>query len=727
MAANFNLFAAIAAIVLVLVSYAAYRGTTPSLTRRTRIFLTAARVVSFLAIVFLLMDPRYILRSERTDPASVVALIDRSESMTLPSVEGNPGSAPDRFDAAREAARRIQSAVESKGAVYEEAYFSSGSLEAASDTVGATGQGTDIRGALAEAYRRYEGRNLAGFVVLSDGVDTEKRLVRAPVPPVPVFAVGVGDTSSPEDVRIEDVDYGSVVRVPSRASIKTTIAYSGRPRADEGAKRIRVRLTENGRTVFESDTLLTVSAREIVEEIPVEFRDPGRRRFVLEIIPRGFDAEAGNNRRDIVIDAEKAGEKILIVDLAPGWELKFLTAVLSRDPSFDFDVVSIVRPEADAAKGKTVALADLARRLPEFDALILGSLGRETLSSADLSAIESFVRSAGKGLLVLPGQGSLFEQPAAWSRLSPLLPVQGNAPVRFNLRYTTVRPGPQAATDPVTSQLVPLFDQTEWQERSPLLGFYAPLVPKPGAQILLETDATRSPALVCGETGGGRVALVAAGPLWRWKFLSEENTVYDDLVERLLDYVTRGRDTERFALRAEKNVFDSGERAVLTAEVFNEKMQPVTGVPVRVEVTRSDGGDDVPLAVVSMGREGSDNTRFKATLPPLGPGRYRVTGKADLPGRTVTSAPLEITVSDVSVEFQRVGQDRANLETIARQTGGAYADEGGAGAIAAMIRAEPRVTPTSTELTLRTSAVVFAVILALLGVEWLVRKRAGMI
>ena len=727
MTLNLNIYFALAGIVLVLVSFAAYRGTMPALSRRTRVFLTAARAASFAAIVFLLMDPRYVVRSERTEPATVVALVDRSESMTLPAEPPGGGSGPNRFDAARESAREIRRAAESRGAAFEEVYFAGSELVAASDTVKANGQGTDVRGALDEAYRRYEGRNIAGFVVLSDGVETERRLVRAPVPPVPVFTVGLGDTNSPEDVRIEDVEYGSVVRVPSRSAIKTTLVYSGRPLGQGGSKRVRIRLVENERTVFERDTLFTASSNEIVTEIPVDFRETGRRRFTLDIGVGGFDAEPLNNRREIVIDAEKSGEKILIVDLAPGWEIKFLTALVRRDPSFDYGVVTIARSEAAGSGSKIIPPADFARRLREFDAVVLVSLGRKPLSGADLSAIESFVRDDGKGLLVLPGAGSLFEQPAAWNRLAALLPLQGAAPARFNLRYTTLRPGPQAATHPVTSQLVPVLGQTEWQQRSPLLGCYSPLAPKPGAEVLLETDGSRAPALVCAESGNGRVAMLAAGPLWRWRFLSEENTVYDDLVSRLLDYVARGTDTERFVLRSKKNVYDSGERAVLTAEIFDEKMQPVTAVPVRVEVSRGDGGENVPLAVLSMEREGADNTRFKATLPPLGAGRYRVTGKADLPGRTATSPPLEIAVSDVSVEFQHVAQDRPNLEMIARQTGGAYAGPGGVGELADKLRIAPRVTATSTERTLRTSVAVFAVVLLLLATEWIVRKRAGMI
>jgi hypothetical protein len=725
MSASFHFFVVAAAIVLVAVSFFAYRGTTPALSRRLRVFLSCFRVASFLALLFLMMDPRYVLRSEKAEPANIVALVDRSESMTL-AAEG--GGTKSRFDAAREIADRVEAAVKAKGASYDEAYFSAGELAAPSDSVSPSGQGTDIRGALDEAFEKFEGKNVTGFVLISDGVDTGPKIVRKAIPPVPVFAVGLGDTIAAEDVRIKDVDYSSVVRVPSRSTLRATLEYSfDASHEPEKPKRVRVRLKESDRTVFERDTLFARSQRELVQDIPVEFRQPGERRFTLEVAPQGFDAEDDNNRREIVVDAEKSGEKILIVDLMPSWELHFLTGYLRKDPSFDFDVVSSVGSGATAKTGKVVAQADFARRLDEYDALVLASLDGNFPGDADVAAINSFVRDKRRGLLVLAGTGSLYEQARAWSRLGGLLPVQAGATPRFNLRYTTVRPGPHAALHPITSQLVPQLSRSDWQQRSPLLGFYSPLAPKPGAEILLETDASRAPAMVCDESSGGRVMIVAAGPLWRWKFLSDESSVYDELVSRTLDYLARGRSTERFVLRSAKKVYDSGETASLTAEIFNEKMQPITGVPVRVEISRAGEGSDIPLNVVSMQRTGSDEPRFKATLPPMGPGKYHLKGEADLGDRKVESKPIDITVSDVSVEFQRVSQDRANLGSIARQSGGAYTGGDGIDGVIERINLTPRVSQTTTEMSLRTSFAAFLVILGILSVEWIVRKRAGMI
>jgi len=728
MALSVNLFFIIAAVAALVVAFVAYRRTTPPLSRRVRVFLTGLRILSFLLIVFLMMDPRYIVRSERSEPANVVALIDRSESMSLPSLGWDTGSGETRFERAKEIAKSVRTDVESKGAVYSELYFSGGTLIAATDTLKADGQGTDIRGALGEAFKRYEGRNVTGFVVISDGVDTEERLVRRPVPPVPAYTVGLGDTSAPEDVRIQDVDYTSVVSAPSRSVIRAVLEYSGDRSGGAGrSKAVRIKLEENDRDVFTNDTLLTGTHGELVQDIPIEFREPGRRRFVVEVAVQGYDAEEGNNRRVIEIDAKKAGEKVLILDLAPTWELHFLTGFLRRDPSFGFDVVSAVADHPAVKGGHVIPAKDFVEELKKYDALVVMSLTGDFLGQAQAAAVEAFVRDEHRGLLVLPGPGSLFEQPAAWRRLSDLLPFQARLPLKFNLQYTTLRPGPHAASHPVTSQLVPLLGQTEWQQRSPLLGCYAPLFPKPGAEVLLETVESRAPAFVCQETGGGRVAVIAAGPMWRWKFLAEGNPVYDDVMSRLLDYLSRGRQAERFVLRSAKSVYDSGEPAVLTAEVFNEKMQPVTGIPVRAEVSRVTENGDVPLDVLSMQREGSDATAFKVSLPPLGPGRYRVTGEADLPERTIESPPLDLAVSDVSVEFQRVDQDRQNLEMIAKQTGGACVDGGEAADLASRIAVDPKIRPATSELALRTNLAVFAIVLALLSIEWIIRKRVGMV
>ena len=259
------------------------------------------------------------------------------------------------------------------------------------------------------------------------------------------------------------------------------------------------------------------------------------------------------------------------------------------------------------------------------------------------------------------------------------------------------------------------------------MGYYGAVAAKPASDVLLSVRGRSVPALAYRTVDKGRVAVVSAGPMWRWKFLSEKNTVYDEVISRLLDVLSRGEETDRFVITARKNVFDAGESPVFYAEIFNEKMQPVTGAPVRLEVSRVEGSEETPLDIVSMERESPQNTRFRSELAPLPPGRYLIRGNAELPDRTIASRPLEVRVSETSVEFQRVHQDRAALVSIARRSGGAYGSGDDVASLAARIPLEPRTTQTVTEITMRTSVFLFLLILGLLSIEWLLRKRAGMI
>lgn len=718
---TFRFWIPIIAIILVAVAYLAYDRTTPRVLGRRRWVLTALRTAAFLCLILIFFDPRCVRTVDQQEQAKVIVLVDRSTSMGLPSGAWDDPDTPTRFDSATNLSGALGSSVIDAGGELETVYFANGLSKASVDSVGPDGQGTDIVRSLQDVLWRHEGEHIAAIVLFSDGVETEERLVRPPLPGIPVFTVGFGDTTPPEDVRIKDVDYSSVVRVPSRSSIRATVSYTG-----SREKRAVLELTERGRVIFEQELTLSPAKNEITQEIPVNYRETGRREFTLSVDVDGYDAEKDNNSRDIVVEAKKAKAKILIVDLKPQWELHFLTDLLRRDQGYDFEVFSLPERQTTTVD-KIKDPESFVSSLGECDAVILASVDESFFTGEIVGGLKRFVRERGGGLLVLPGNESLFERPRAWSRLGDILPIRGTPPFRWDLQYTSVLPGAQSASNPITTHLLPLLSQTDWQERSPLLGYYAGLSPTNVGEVLLNVKGRGVPAITYQTLGKGRVAVVSAGPLWRWKFLSDNNSVYDEIMSRMMDVLSRGEETDRFVVSVKKNVFDAGERPVVFAELFNEKMQPVTNAPVSLEVSRIDnGGEETPLEQLSMRRDAAENTRFTAVVPPLPPGRYLVRGQADLPDRTITSKAHEIQISKTSVEYRRVHQDRAALLGIALRTGGRYAPST-VDDLVRYIDLEPRQTQSMSEVTLRTSLLLFLLILVLLSAEWIIRKRSGMI
>jgi hypothetical protein len=711
-------WALILAAILFAAGFYAYWRTTPALERPSRMLLAALRIAALLCLILFLLDPRAIRREEREEDARVVLMVDRSASMTLPAVGWEGGES--RFDVARQSAERLGRELERRGARVEMIGYDT-RAGAAGDTLRPDGQGTDLAEAVNDVARRYEGEHVVGVVALGDGMETERALVRPELPDLRVWTVGVGDTIAPDDVRIDDAEYSPVVRVPSRAVIRAGIGVTG-----ASSKRVHIELTEGKTTIFQADTSFAAGSAHSTFTIPVRFEQTGRREMVLSVTTNGKDVEPGNNRRDVVIEAEKARSRILIMDLTPGWDVTFLTALAAKDPSVECELFMTPRREA-AARGRVKRPEEFVASLTDADAVVLASVSDNALNAATTTALRAFVERGG-GLMVLPGPGSLYETAGAWSRLKDILPVTGNAPFAFTLQYTLVGPGSRAAAHPVTAPLVPLLTQTEWQERSPLLGFYGGLTTTAAGEMLIGVRGRNVPALAYGTAGKGRVAAIGAGPLWRWRFLGGNSGAYDELMTRLLDVLSRGEESGRFVLMARKNVFDAGESPVFYAEVFNEKLQPVTGVPVTIEVSRGDTtGNDTPLERVAMHREGADDARLSASLDPLPAGRYTVRGTAELPDRVIQSKPLELHVSETSVEFRNTTQDRNALERIARRTGGAYLTPAGVDSLANAMDLSPRRVPVVSESVLRASAPWFIAVLLLLSAEWLLRKRVGMI
>ncbi len=717
---SFHAWVVALAAVLVAVALYAYWRATPEPGPRVRLTLTGLRIGVVLLLALLLLDPRSIWRGERVEAPRVALLVDRSESMSLPAQGWSGGEY--RFAVATRAAGDAARIVEGRGGRAETVYFSKAADFEPADSVRPDGQGTDVAGALDDVSRRYEGEHLSAIVVFSDGADTDASLVRRALPDVPVWTVGIGDTLAPDDVRIASVDYNPIVRAPSRAIVDATVAATG-PRA----KRIHLELTEGGRTVVRTDTTLAPGTAEARLRLAVRVTEPGRREFVLSVSSDGPDTEPENNRRDVVIDVEKARTRIVIVDITPTWELAFLTSLIASDPAYDCEViVSGQRPAPPI--GKLKSPGEFVSSLTGADAVVLSSVSDAFMTDAVAGAIRRFVEDRGGGLLVLPGPGSLFESASAWQRLSSVVPLKGTPPFSFVLRYTAVGPSARAASNPITSPLVPLFSQIEWQERAPLLGYYSGVTATAAGEVLLGVRGRPVPALVYASAGKGRVVAVAAGPLWRWKFVAGSNGVYDELMGRLIDVLTRGEESGRFVLLADKNVFEAGESPMLHAEILNERLQPVTGVPVRVEVARIDSaGGETPLTQAVMHRDAPDASRLSARLDPLPAGRYSVRGVAALADQTLESRPLEFRVSTISVEYQHTLQDRDALIRIAHRTGGEYATPDGARAAVEKIPLAPRRVPAVSESVLRAATPLFVVVLLLLSLEWLIRKRTGMI
>ena len=152
------LLLSLAAAALAIWAYAIAIPPLPALARRV---LPALRALALLALLWLLAQP--VIERATGGAARLVALIDRSRSMSVSERPGEPSRA-ERAERALDALRsRLARACHARGAGF------AGRLEADSGRVGGTGT-TALGDVLEQLARDPQGQRASGVVVISDGV-----------------------------------------------------------------------------------------------------------------------------------------------------------------------------------------------------------------------------------------------------------------------------------------------------------------------------------------------------------------------------------------------------------------------------------------------------------------------------------------------------------------------------------------------------------------------------
>jgi hypothetical protein len=456
-------------------------------------------------------------------------------------------------------------------------------------------------------------------------------------------------------------------------------------------------------------------------------KTPGRQRLRLVLEPLQEEFTTRNNSRELSIEVLPNKIRVLVVAARPDWDTSQLGRVLADDPSLR--VTSLHHDARGAwvdAAGRAFTLPDAARLVQDFDCIVLASLGN---GDAGFAAQVARAVERGKALLLLGGRESVLSQPAAWSGLASVAPVGRGRGGAATYGTLGVRLTPQGRAHPATSGLGELADaQGAIPGFAPLLGVHAGFEPVASAQVLLATEA-QTPVLVLGSAGEAQVAVLNGFPIWRWTFSEREPVRHGarDLLSGLVRGLVHPRDVRPVQITLPKSVFESGEAVDVRAHVLNPRFEPVDAAEVRLEV-RQTGGERAGAGTRLLERRIGHPGEFAGALPGLPPGEYEAVIEAHHAGAVLGRDSAAFTVDPYSIEFANPSQDVEFLRSLAAVTGGRAVNAGDdLATLAAALPRQPSVRVLRSEVDLWNTAPLFILFVVVLGAEWLLRKRLGML
>jgi hypothetical protein len=685
----------------------AYRIAVPPLPRWARRLLPALRIAALVLLVWLLGQP-VLERAPRGRPR-VVVLVDRSASMELPI-------AP-RGEARGRAAELAVAALTRawRGRAETEVMRFDSRLEADTARVAAIGTGATALGDALDALASSPaGQGAGAVIVVSDGAVNAggDPVAAARALGVPVHAVLVGHGGIRDRV-VDEVESPDVARVGRPTTVVVRLTSS----EGRGAP-MTVRLTDEGRELGRATVVAPGGGAEATAQFHVVPTRPGLAIWTAQVDSLAGELTTANNARQIAVEVSPGQLGVLIVSSGLNWDLAFMRRALLGDSSLA--VVAFVRQHG--------GWLELDRRGQRGAPLTAASLHGQAVVALDAiaplevgmdfdRALAGFVRSGG-GLLLLGGPAPGLERYRAGTlgrdlalALDPLLIGRGGNP----------EPALEAR-DLLAWDEDQARGEQAWRTAAPLSDL-APVRAGAGDRVLIGSVGGGPPLFFARHIGLGQALLVNGTGLWRWSLSGADELTAERgrmLWRRLTHWLAEPAQAEPLRVRPERWLTAGGEPVRFFATLQDSAFRPVAGAEVSGEIQGAEGASRP--ARFEPRAAGS----YEAVLEDLPPGRYRLEARALRGGRELGRAATEFAVDRWSLEAARSLPDSATLAAVAAATGGRITD---AAQVEHWARALPARALAGSRLEsfrLWESPWIFALVVALLGMEWFWRRRRGL-
>lgn len=475
------------------------------------------------------------------------------------------------------------------------------------------------------------------------------------------------------------------------------------------------------------------SPREILgdaDTVDVQGRQPDSLPVELEVSLSSLadESEIANNTAVASLSVVMQSYQVLLLDGRSRWETRYLKNVFERDDQWELTAL-IAGPGTENQQlprgGDDAVFPTTREELFAFDLVVLGEIEPTLLNRQEQQWLRDFVEIRGGGLILIDGQRGLLRQFPS-DTVGPLIPVEwpsgGSIQRGLALQLTD-----RGAADPsLLLQSEEAQNRAFWGELPPPQGLIS-CTALPSAEVLVQvrTEAGLQPAMVTHLFGAGRVLYFAFDETWRWRY-----KVADVWHQRIWNQLARAvmprpfaASNDYVAIDTGGSSFESGESVDLRVSLRGLDGRPAEGVTADALISR----DGRVVTMISLTADGRIPGIYRGQVSSLPAGDYEVTVQADGYSAEALQVSTQFAMrAPVSAELARTAANRALLEQMADATGGKVLEEEQIAELPGLLSAFSNGRIVETETLLWQSYWWFIPIVGLLSLEWILRRRAGL-
>lgn len=546
----------------------------------------------------------------------------------------------------------------------------------------------------------YENKNLAGVVLLSDGIYNQGISPEYAAYNMPVYTIGIGDTLPQIDINLKTIFANKIAYLGNKFPVVAEIANNG-----FAGKEVSVVISKQGKQIDAKK--ITFSGNDGIQNVDflVEGKEEGMQHYVVQVQAMEGEFTLQNNIKNVYIDVLDSKEKILVVAASPHPDIKAIRSIVERNENYEFEVyIPGLSPEADRSF-KPDSKYDLVifHQVPNF-------------------------RNIGSSLL------KAFQE----KRVATWFIIGNQSDISFfnqtNQAVSIITTGRQ--TDKVTPDYNTGFSRFTFDNDKKAILAKSPPVTVPfgnfeltgNTEVILYQKVgsivTDKPMLVVNEQEGIKSAVLMGEGIWQWKlqeFASNKNNeAFDDMISKLIQYLSTKEDKRKFRVYPTANEFFDSETVFFETEVYNDIYEKISGQKVDLQIT-NEAGETQSYNYVN------NNSSFRYAVNGLEQGIFSYKATTMLEGKMQISEG-QFTVKKLEIEAVNTTANFNLLRNLASQSGGNFYSVANFDDLTTYLvdNKSPDIIHSQEEFQeILNIEWILALLLVLATIEWVIRKVKG--
>lgn len=683
-----------------------YKLTIPQLSNSKKAVVIALRILVLILLVSMIFEPNLILTSKIDKKSKHLVFIDNSNSILAGEQNSNAAIVLELIK---------QLSVSSINTNVELNTFGSKIQPVEKEKFRPTFDEHSTNFSSLFEYSKEIRDNALSLTIISDGIITEgsQAINSAEKIGIPIFTVGLGDTSIKKDIVLTSVLQNELIYENTPTQI--SVSFENRGFIN---KNVDIQLFEDNILIDQKKYFINYDG---IHNLLFDYspKKSGEKKIRLNIRPLDEESNLSNNSKSFFIKVLNNKIKVTLVAGSPSNDVSFIKNTLENDSNIVFSSV------IQLGTNKYLNNTQLQKSINEADILFLVNFPTLETSSELINLVLQKISTKSTPYFILI---SPIVDP------NKLKQIQSELPLSVNKVSSGIIEGQpliinDESRNPILQNNLKNFIQS-WNNLPPISLPNWEISAKPEAKKLSKVKANNIemniPLITTRTFGKKRSVSVLGGDIWKWKLIRAPSGInlFDSFIMNSLKWLNANEEAKQVRIKTTKKFYSSGEKIEIIGEVFDESFNFINDATVEVAVKSKNQKIDVGLSPVGNGL-------YEGIIESLPPGDYSFNGAASIENKKIGDDNGRFSVGEIDVESINTIADFKYLSLLSESTKGQFFSIED---VRGLIRKLEVISTNNNEYKYSKSEYrlwadyrTLLIIILLLGIEWFIRKREGML